>query len=111
MKRNLAVAALVLGLAMAMILTAMPSQAAGDAAAGKTVYDKKCKLCHGANGEKTKFGATTFLACNSKEVLARSDADLKKQSVSGVTGKMPVTKGLTDKDLDDLVAYMRTFKS
>lgn len=112
MKRNSAVlAAVALPLAAVMIFTASPLQAAGDAAAGKVVYQKKCQMCHGVNGEKTKFGPTTFLAANSKEVLSRSDADLKKQSVSGVTGKMTTTKGVTDKDLDDVVAYMRTLKA
>jgi mono/diheme cytochrome c family protein len=112
MKRNSAVlAALALPLAAVMILTASSSQAAGDAAAGKAVYQKKCQACHGINGEKAKFGPTTFNAVNSKEVQGRSDADLKKQSVSGVTGKMTTTKDVSDADLDNVVAYMRTLKA
>ncbi|MGH9773668.1 MAG: c-type cytochrome [Candidatus Acidiferrales bacterium] len=110
MKRYSALLAAILALPLAVVLSVSSAQAAGDATAGKAVYAKKCQGCHGLKGEKAKFGAITFNAVNSKEVQGRSDADLKKQSVSGVTGKMMKTNGVSDADLDNVVAYMRTLK-
>ena len=109
MKRYRAVVAIISALPFAVTIAASPVLAAGDPAAGKPVYVKKCQACHGPNGEKTKFGATTYAALNSKDVQSRSDEDLKKQSVYGVTGKMPKTP-VPDADMDNLIAYMRTFK-
>lgn len=82
----------------------------GDADDGKDVYKKKCQSCHGANGEKTTYKDQTFAAMTSKDVQGLSDADLKKESVSGKTGKMEAVKGLSPQDLADLVAYIRSMK-
>ena len=48
------------------------AQDKGDAQAGKAVYDSKCKICHGANGEGNpaiaKTLKVTFRPLASKEV-------------------------------------------
>jgi mono/diheme cytochrome c family protein len=82
----------------------------GDADDGKDVYKKKCQSCHGANGEKTTYKDQSFAALTSKAVQGLSDADLKKESVSGKTGKMDAVTGLSPQDLADLVAYIRSMK-
>jgi mono/diheme cytochrome c family protein len=84
----------------------------GDAAAGKTVYTRSCASCHGANGQGNPaiakmLKSPPMRALGSKEVLAKSDAELKK-NVSEGYGKMPPTKSLSPKQVDDVVAYMRT---
>jgi mono/diheme cytochrome c family protein len=86
---------------------------AGDAAAGAAVYAKKCATCHGAKGEGkasiAKMLKVELRALGSKEVQAKSDDELRRDIAEGI-GKMKPVKGLSDKDLSDLVAFMRTLK-
>jgi mono/diheme cytochrome c family protein len=86
---------------------------AADAAAGQGVYDKKCKTCHGPMGEgnpgMAKVLATTITPLGSDEVQKMSDADLKKVVTQG-KGKMKPVAGLSDADLDNVVAHVRTLK-
>jgi cytochrome c oxidase cbb3-type subunit 3 len=83
----------------------------GDAAAGKDTYGKHCLACHGAdasgNTPIAKGMKVTIPNLASKEVQALSDADLQKVMTQG-KGKMPPVKDLTDADLHNLVAYIRT---
>lgn len=85
--------------------------AGGDATAGKAVYTKHCVSCHAAAGEGkeaiAKMMKVEMKALGSKEVQAKSDADLKKDTTEGV-GKMKPVKGLSDKEVGDLIAYIRT---
>jgi len=104
-------------LRMAVILTlsldATAVFAAGDAAAGKAEYAKKCASFHGQAGEGKDAIAKTLKVqlkhLGSKEVQAMNDADLKKISIQG-TGKMKPVKDLNEKTADDIVAYLRTLK-
>jgi cytochrome c6 len=83
------------------------------AADGKDLYNSKCQVCHGANGEGkaalAKALGVTSTAINTKEVKSMSDADLKKVIVSG-KGKMKAVAGVTDKQADDVVAYVKSLK-
>ena len=87
--------------------------AAGDATAGKAVYDSKCKSCHGAMGEGNpvlaKAMKVEFQNLGSPEVQKMSDEDLKKIITDGA-GKMRPVPSVTGKSLDDVVAYLRTLK-
>ena len=89
----------------------VPLLAAGDAQAGKSVYDSKCKICHGANGEGNAALSKTlkveFKALASKEIQAKSDDEIKKQIAEG-TGKMQPVKGLSDKQVQDVIAFVRS---
>ena len=107
--RNLA-----LVIAVALIVTVAMTgvaSAAGDAAAGKEVFSKQCASCHGAGGEGkdaiAKMMKVEMKQLGSKEVQAKSDADLAKIAKDGV-GKMKPTTGLTDKDPANIVAFLRT---
>jgi mono/diheme cytochrome c family protein len=86
---------------------------AGDAAAGKAVYDKACKSCHGADGAPnasvTKMMKIEMKNLSSADVQARSDDDLKKVIVDG-QGKMKPVKSVAGKDVDNVIAYVRTLK-
>ncbi len=86
---------------------------AGSALAdGKAVYDAHCKQCHGADGAGNpaiaKMMKVTLKPLASKEVQAKSDADLKKDIMDG-TGKMKPVK-ISDADATSVVAYLRTLK-
>jgi mono/diheme cytochrome c family protein len=98
---------------VALVLLATPAFAAGNAAAGKEIYAKKCVSCHGENGEGkdavAKMLKVEIKPLSSKEVQAKSDADLKKTILEG-TGKMKAVTGVDAKQADDVVAYVRTLK-
>lgn len=95
-----------------ILVAAAPAFAAtGEVAAGKTVYMKHCAMCHGPNGEGKEAIAKMFkvkmAALGSKEVQAKKDAALSKDVTEG-TGKMKPVKGLSEKELTDLIAYIRS---
>lgn len=105
-KSWLCTAAIVLG--AASLAWAAPSP--GNAKEGKTVYQQSCQGCHGANGEGNPGVAKMFhvkmLPLGSKEVQAKSDAQLSKDISDGV-GKMPPQRSLSAKQVADVVAYIR----
>jgi mono/diheme cytochrome c family protein len=94
-------------------LTAGLALGAGDATAGKAVYDKACKSCHGADGTPNAGMAKSLKVemkhLGSPEVQASSDEALKKAITEG-QGKMKPVKSVSGKAADDVVAYMRTLK-
>ena len=89
------------------------AMAAGNATAGKAVYDKACKSCHGADGTPNaaiaKAMKVQMLPLGDPEVQKLSDEDLKSITTGG-KGKMKAIKSVSGKAADDVVAYMRTFK-
>jgi mono/diheme cytochrome c family protein len=80
---------------------------------GKELFTAKCQACHGANGEGkaaiAKMFNVTMPQLASKEVQAKSDAELKKVILSG-QGKMKPVAGVTEKQAGDIVAFLRTLK-
>lgn len=92
----------------------VPAVAAPDLVNGKKVYADKCVRCHGVGGkgdgpkaetlekkpidytDKTKMG--TFTDVQLKQVVLDG-----KQPMPGYKGKM------SDKDLEDVIGYLRTF--
>ncbi len=82
----------------------------GDPQKGKTLYSSKCSLCHADSGEGkpaiAKMFKVTLRALGSKEVQARSDAEMEKIIHKG-NGKMkPVA--LKSTEAADVIAYLRT---
>ncbi|HKP12637.1 MAG TPA: cytochrome c [Blastocatellia bacterium] len=97
---KLTVLAGVSALALGFAFTVQPvtRAAAEDAAA---TFTAKCKMCHGANAEKS-FDAT------------KADADLFKVILEGTTSKegkkMPAFKALDEETAKALVAYMKSLR-
>lgn len=95
------------------LLAAGSSAWAADAAAGKTVFDTKCKTCHAADGTGNpglaKAMGVTFKPLGGEEIQKMSDADLKKVISTG-SGKMKPVSGLTPAQIDDVVAFVRSLK-
>lgn len=87
--------------------------AAGNAAAGKALYDKSCKTCHGvdgtANANMAKMMKVDIKNLGSSEVQGMSDADLKKAITEG-KGKMKPIKSVAGKDIDNVIAHVRSLK-
>jgi mono/diheme cytochrome c family protein len=96
---------------MAAVLVSVTPLIAADTAAGKDLYGKKCASCHGANGEGKEAIAKMFNVemkpLTSKEVLSKTDADLKKVMLEG-SGKMKAVRDLDAKGAEDITAYLRS---
>jgi cytochrome c oxidase cbb3-type subunit 3 len=90
-------------IAMIVILASIPSVAvfAADAAAGKTVFDAKCKMCHGAAG-----GGGVM----DKKPIAGTEAATVKATVSNGKGKMKPQPAVTGDGLDNVAAYVASLK-
>lgn len=81
--------------------------ASADLGNGRTLYMQHCAGCHGANGISVMPLAPHFAR---NERLFQPDMALVAAIRSG-RGAMPAYAGmLTDKDLFDVVAYLRTFR-
>ena len=112
MCKRFAVVALIAGVLL-FSSTSYSSPPAGDAAAGKDVFVKKCKTCHGENGQgnegMAKLLKVTITPLDSDEVQSKSDADIKMIIVEG-KGKMKPVKDVSDSDIINVIAYVHTFK-
>jgi DMSO reductase family type II enzyme heme b subunit len=94
---------------------------AGDANAGKVVYEQKCALCHGEKGDgkgpaaelldpKPRDFASGIYKIRTTADKIPSDQDLFKIISDGMPGtSMPPWWILPDKDRWNLVAYIKTF--
>lgn len=95
------------------LLTLGMAYAAGNATAGKADYDRACKSCHGATGTANPAIAKAMKVeikdLGSSDVQNMSDAEIEK-IITGGEGKMPAVKSVTGKQVDDVVAYVRTLK-
>jgi len=96
-----------------VLLAVAPAASAADATAGKDVFLKKCKTCHGEDGSgnqgMAKLLKTTITPLDSDEVQSKSDADIKKIITEG-KDKMKPVKDLTDADIANVIAFVRTLK-
>ncbi len=105
--------AAVIAVVLAGASTAFSAPPTGDAAAGKDVFMKKCKTCHGEDGQgnqgMAKLLKTTITPLDSDEVQTKSDADIKTVITQG-KDKMKPVQGLSDSDIGNVIAFVRTFK-
>jgi mono/diheme cytochrome c family protein len=80
---------------------------------GKALFGSKCQACHGPNGEGkpsiAKMFNVTMHPLGSKEIQAKSDAEIKKTITTG-HGKMKPVTGLTEEQVNDIVSFVRTLK-
>ncbi len=86
---------------------------AADAAAGKEVFEKSCKSCHGADGTANpgvaKMMKVDIQDLKSAEVQKMTDAEVKAVIANG-KGKMKPISSVTGAAADNVVAYVRTLK-
>jgi len=80
---------------------------AADPQKGNTLYTKNCQTCHGADGVAQMPGVPDF---RRGEGLFRSDDDLL-QFIRNGSGMMPAYRGLlSDRDILDVISYLRTLR-
>ena len=94
---------------IALVLVSSVAIASAEGA-GKNIFASKCSICHGPDGSgKTSMGKALNIAdLHSAAVQKMSDADLKNVITNG-KNKMPAFKGkLTDAQMGDVLAYIRT---
>jgi len=74
---------------------------------GREVYEMYCQTCHGIGGKSMEPGTPDF---PSGEALFRPDSDLFAQIREG-KGVMPAYRGmLTDSEIRDVIAYLRSLQ-
>ena len=84
---------------------------AGQAAAGEVIYSARCAACHGADGYGTAVGPP--LVHEIYRPGHHSDIAFQLAIRTGVRphhwgfGAMPAIPGLSNKDIADIVAYVR----
>jgi cytochrome c6 len=91
------------------ISTAVVSQAQ---ASGAATYKAKCASCHGADGSgSTPAGKSMkVVSFKSPDIVKASDDELIADTKNG-KGKMPAYSGkLSDAQIKDVVAYIRTLQ-
>ncbi len=104
------------------LVSAAEAQQAGDANAGRAVYEKRCAWCHGAEGKGDGPGAGNldprprdftkglYKIRTTASGRPPTDADLFRIISEGMPGtSMPAWKSLGEKDRWNLVAYLKTF--
>ncbi len=96
-----------------MGLASFAAMAAGDAKAGQPVYEKHCKTCHGPNGAAepnvAKFQDGRITDLRSVKVQGKTDAEISTMVTKGVPGMRGDTT-VSGKEMDDLIAYVRSLK-
>jgi mono/diheme cytochrome c family protein len=98
--------------ALLLALITSPSiYAAGNAAAGKEVYMKRCAACHAEDGNGkeavAKMMNTTIPPLPSKDVQALSDEAIGKV-INGGKDKMKPVAGLSAAEVTNLIAFIRS---
>lgn len=87
---------------------------AADAKAGKTDFDRACKSCHGADGTPNpaiaKMMKVEMKDLKAAEVQAMSNDEVKKIITDG-KGKMKPITSVSGGAVDDVAAYVHTFKN
>lgn len=98
-----------------MLVLAVPAllAAGGDAEAGKALFKKKCRVCHGADGagnpQIAKMLKVELKPLGGADVQGQKDPALAK-IIKGGTGKMKPVKKLSDGDIANIIAFVRTLK-
>lgn len=98
-----------------ILVLAVPAllAAGGDAKAGKLLYKKRCATCHAADGNGkaaiAKMLKVELKPLGGADVQGQKDPALAK-IIKGGSGKMKSVKGVSDTDIANIIAFIRTLK-
>ncbi len=99
----------------AALLTAAPLMFAqakkGDAAKGKSTFEDNCSVCHNADSDEKKMGpGLKGLSKKAKmqNGKAPTEANVRALINAGGNGMPSFSDTLSDKERDDVVAYLKT---
>lgn len=114
MRKNKRILSLALVSTLAIGLTTN-AFAKGDKAKGKKVYEMNCATCHGATGKGDGVAAAALNPkpnnfSKGKFKYGSTDADLAKTIKNGKGPMPPWGSILSAKDIDDVVAHIRSLK-
>lgn len=96
------------GVISSILILLSVSSFAQDAGRGKSLY-AKCISCHGKQGEGKKSMKAPKIAGQFDWYIYTSLVDFKKGARKNPT-MLPFIKNLSDKDYQDLAAYISTLK-
>lgn len=85
-----------------------PAEAAGDVSSGQELFDTLCAPCHGPEGEGTSIVPEALKDATLQAEL--SDEDLVTVIREGEAGKMPAFAKLSDQEVLDLIALLRSWQ-
>jgi mono/diheme cytochrome c family protein len=90
-------------IALTLALLSLPAAAAfaGDAAAGKAIFDTKCKACH---------GATAMGGVMDKAPIAGTAEATVKAAVTNGKGRMKPLSTVSGAAMDNVAAYVASLK-
>ena len=88
----------------------------GDSAKGKEVFEANCAICHNADSEEDKVGPglkglfkkPPHKMADGTEHKEHTVATVRKQIMEGSSAMPPVGASLSEKEVDDLIAYLQT---
>jgi mono/diheme cytochrome c family protein len=73
----------------------------------RVLYERNCAVCHGPRGEGTQLGTMKTPPLRSGAALTDPDEKFLKQISDGGNGMPPFKQTLDDKQIDDLVRFIR----
>lgn len=73
----------------------------------RVLYDRNCVQCHGPGGEGSQVGTMKTPPLNSGAALNDPDEKFFKQISDGGNGMPPFKHTLDDKQIEDLVRFVR----
>jgi mono/diheme cytochrome c family protein len=73
----------------------------------RTIYGRNCAVCHGPQGQGTQLGTMKIPPLNSGAALADPDEKFYKQIADGGNGMPPFKDALDDRQIADLVRFIR----
>ena len=84
-----------------------------DVEVGKAVYMKRCKMCHGTDGNgnpaMARMLSVEFKSMSSPEVQALEDEAISEMIKKG-KGKMAKVRKITDDEIAKVIIYLRSLK-
>ncbi|HEY4085852.1 MAG TPA: cytochrome c [Bryobacteraceae bacterium] len=100
---------------LALMATVSGVALAADATAGKAIFDKTCKGCHGdagatPNDALAKMMQVTIPTLADPQFQASKTDDDIKNAITKGHGKMPAQKSVPADQVDNVVAYVRSLK-